>query len=155
MKTNSLKAFLFSGLLLIQFGCVGPALSTDAKNPPPQDLVTQGASGIGLMMNLVNLATGHLIKSKTNININFSMGCLADRFSLELQSKGKRVHYQEFLLAQQSKIEIKVPEGQYQLILKKMTAPSYDVKTDLRVTAENSEYSITACDEVNSGPSST
>lgn len=146
MTTKSIQTFLVFILTFINLGCSGPALSTDAKNPPPQDQVAQGASSMGLMMNLVNLATGNLVKSKTNININFSMRCISDRFSLELQSKGKRVHYQEFSLAQQSRIQINVSEGHYQLLLKKMTAPYDVVKTDLHVKAENSEYSITACD---------
>ncbi len=146
MKTKSLKFLLLSGCLFIYLGCVGPALSTDAKNPPPQDQVTQGASSIGLMMNLVNLATGHLVKSKTNIHINFGMRCISDRFSLELRLKEKQVYYEELVLARQSQIQVNVPEGQYQLILKKMTAPYDEVKTELRVTPQNSEYSITACD---------
>jgi hypothetical protein len=146
MKKKSLKFLLLFGSIFIYLGCVGPVVTTDAKNPPPQDQVTQGAPGIGLMMNLVNLATGNLVKSKTNININFSMRCISDRFSLELRLKEKRVYYEELMLSRQNQIQVNVPEGQYQLILKKMTAPYDEVKTELRVTPQNSEYSITACD---------
>lgn len=146
MKNKNITAILVCSFLLALSGCVGPAISTDAKNPPPQDQSTQGAPGIGLMMNLVNLATGNLVKSKTNINIKYGIRCISDRFSLELQEKNRRVFYQEFQLAQQSKIQINVSEGQYQLILKKITDPYYLVRTDLRITAQNSEYSVTACD---------
>ncbi len=146
MKTKSLKFLLPFGFIFIYLGCVGPALSTDAKNPPPQDQVTQGASSIGLMMNLVNLATGHLVKSKTYIHIIFGMLCISVRFSLELRLKDKRIYYEELVLARQNQIQVNVPEGQYQLTLKKMTAPYDVVNTELLVTSQNSEYSITACD---------
>ena len=51
---------LFCGFIFFNVSCVGPAVSTDAKNPPYQDQVSKGASSMGLMMNLINLATGHL-----------------------------------------------------------------------------------------------
>lgn len=147
MKTQLLKSMLFVVFMFFKLGCSGTPVSTDSKNPPPQDQVTRGAPGIGLIMNLVNLATGNLVKSKTqtNININFGMQCISDRFSLELKSAGKRIYYKEFSLAQQNKIQVDVNSGPYQLILKKVTDPSYVIKTELHVTAENSEYSISAC----------